>query len=114
VQAALEQGFFQPPTVTELTERLGVNEARVREAIASLVDAGAVWDFSKGLYLAAGHAEAMERAIVENCGRHGHLELPELRDLLGTTRKFLIPLLEHFDARGLTARQAGERVLRRR
>ena len=53
-------------------------------------------------------------AIVANCEAHGHLEIPGLRDKLGTTRKFLIPLLEYFDAQGLTLRQAGHRVLKRR
>jgi hypothetical protein len=32
---------------------------------------------------------------------------------LGTTRKFLIPLLEHLDAIGVTLRQGAHRVLRR-
>jgi len=31
-----------------------------------------------------------------------------------TSRKFLIPLLEHFDAQGLTIRQGGNRILKRR
>jgi len=53
-------------------------------------------------------------AVVENCERHGKLEIPELRDRLGTTRKFLIPLLEYFDAAGVTLRQGGHRVLKKR
>ena len=57
-------------------------------------------------------AEA-EAAVVSNCEANGGLEIPELRDALGTTRKFLIPILEHFDAMGVTMRQAGRRVLKR-
>ena len=38
----------------------------------------------------------------------------ELRDALQSTRKYLIPLLEHFDTEGLTLRQGGRRVLKRR
>ena len=41
------------------------------------------------------------------------LEIPELRDELGTSRKYLIPLLEHVDAMGLTRLRAGERRLLR-
>ena len=62
-------------------------------------------------------AEALEEArtaVVENCERNGQLEIPELRDRLKTTRKFLIPLLEHLDAVGVTLRQGGHRVLKRR
>jgi len=114
VLQAIDAAAYQPPTAAELAASLAIGEPRVREALASLVDDGSLWDFSKGLYLSAEKATAMERAIASNCERHGHLELPELRDLLGTSRKFLIPLLEHFDTRGLTARQGGQRVLRRR
>ena len=66
------------------------------------------------LYLASDVAEEARRAVVKNCEAHGQLSIPALRDDLGTTRKFLIPLLEHFDAVGLTLRQGGHRVLRRR
>ncbi len=114
VLAAVDGGAYQPPTAAELASALSIEEPRVRELLASLVDEGLVWDFTKGIYLSAARARAMEEAIVENCTRNGHLELPELRDLLSTSRKFLIPLLEHFDTRGLTARQGGQRVLRRR
>ncbi len=54
------------------------------------------------------------KAVIANCERNGALVIPELRDVLKTTRKFLIPLLEHLDAQGLTLRQGGRRVLRRR
>jgi selenocysteine-specific elongation factor len=114
VLAAIDAGAYQPPTLGELASALGIDARSAREVVDSLVDDGSVWDFTHGLYLSADKARALERMIVENCEQHGHLELPSLRDRLATSRKFLIPLLEHFDARGLTARQGGERVLRRR
>ena len=110
----LERAAFQPPGVEELAQLVGAPEPLLREVLAYLIDRGSVRDAGKGLYIAEGRAREMEEAIAENCGRNGQLEIPELRDRLGTTRKFLIPLLEHFDARGLTLRQAGHRVLRRR
>jgi len=62
------------------------------------------------------HAEAlarMKQQLVEHARRRqGAIVIPELRDELGTTRKYLIPLLEHFDALGLTARHGDQRVLR--
>ena len=52
------------------------------------------------------------RAVRANCLRHDEvLEIPELRDELGTSRKFLIPLLEHVDQLGLTRLRGGERRL---
>ncbi len=42
----------------------------------------------------------------------GEVVIPELRDALATSRKFMIPLLEHFDGAGLTARRGEKRFLR--
>jgi selenocysteine-specific elongation factor len=114
VLAALREGAFQPPSPAELATALGRAPAEVERVLELLVDEGSVRDIGKGLFLSAEAAERAREAIVANCARHGHLEIPELRDALGTTRKFLIPLLEHFDVQGLTIRQGANRVLKRR
>jgi selenocysteine-specific elongation factor len=114
VRAALEQGAFQPPAPEELAAKLGARAADLTRALEALADEGLVIDVGKGHYFAAARIEEARAAIVENCGRHGHLEIPELRDRLSTTRKWLIPLLEYFDVQGLTLRQGANRVLRRR
>jgi selenocysteine-specific elongation factor len=36
----------------------------------------------------------------------------DIKDLLGISRKYAIPLLEHLDARRITARAGEKRVLR--
>ena len=38
----------------------------------------------------------------------------EFRDLLGTSRKYAVPLLEWFDARGITVRSGDLRTLRKK
>ena len=53
VLAAIDEGAYQPPTPAELAAALGIAEARVREVVASLVDDGSLWDFTKGLFLSA-------------------------------------------------------------
>jgi selenocysteine-specific elongation factor len=45
---------------------------------------------------------------------HRSITVAELRDQLGTSRKFAQALLEHFDGAGLTRRLGDEHVLRRR
>ena len=55
----------------------------------------------------------IRRALVSirsNCLGNGEvLDIPRLRDDLGTSRKYLIPLLEHVDGLGLTRLRGGER-----
>jgi len=114
VRAALEQAAFQPPAPDELAARLSARPADLARAFEALADEGSVIDVGKGLNFAAARIEEARAAIVENCGRNQHLEIPQLRDRLSTTRKWLIPLLEYFDVQGLTIRQGANRILRRR
>jgi selenocysteine-specific elongation factor len=46
--------------------------------------------------------------------QHGRMTMAEFRDLLGTSRKYAVPLLEWFDGRGITVRSGDYRMLRKR
>ena len=114
VEQRLEAAAFQPPSAPELADALGCGAKRLGEVVAMLVDAGRLVPLSADLFIAESVAARGREAVIENCGRNGQLVIPELRDVLGTTRKYLIPLLERFDLEGLTLRQGGHRVLKKR
>lgn len=99
----------QPPERTELP-----GGPAAESLIELLIDRGELVHVGAGLVFDAAALEQARMEVVANCERNDELDIPQLRDALGTTRKFLIPLLEHFDAVGVTARQGGRRVLRRR
>ena len=49
----------------------------------------------------------MERHITES----GHITLAEFRDLLGTSRKYAVTILEYFDEKKITRKIDDVRVL---
>jgi len=51
---------------------------------------------------------------VNHLREKGEITPPEYRELTGLSRKFLIPLLEHFDSEKVTIRVGDKRVLRRK
>ena len=114
IVAALAAAKYQPPEPAELATALGAKPDRVQAVLELLVDRGALRLVARGFFLTAELHDAARAAIVENCTRNGSLDIPSLRDRLVTTRKYLIPLLEHFDTLGLTLRQGPNRVLKRR
>jgi selenocysteine-specific elongation factor len=57
-------------------------------------------------------AGARER-LVAYLAERGSAPTSELRDVIGVSRKYAIPLLEHFDASGLTRFEGDERSLRK-
>lgn len=115
VHGALESGRCSPPSPAEIASAIAAPAKSVQRALELLVDRRAIHVIQAGeIYLADSVYAAAKAAIVRNCERHRSLDIPSLRDELATTRKFLIPLLEHFDATGVTIRQGANRVLRRR
>lgn len=79
-------------------------------ALDTLVASGALVPVGDSLYRRAQIAAI--RALLEAEVRaRGHVTVAQFRDAIGTTRKFAVPLLEWFDATGVTVREGDNRLL---
>jgi selenocysteine-specific elongation factor len=100
---------FRPPTPVEASAELGIPSAKLADLVARAIDEARLEQVGDHVY----GASVIRRALVsirDNCLANAEvLDIPKLRDDLGTSRKYLIPLLEHVDALGLTRLRAGER-----
>lgn len=108
---ALRQGGLSPPDASELAGRAGARAAVVPELLALLVDEGRAVEVGPGLFLDFDADAAMRRAVADRLADGAGLTMAELRDLLGTTRKFAVPIGEYLDRIGLTRRDGDRRVL---
>jgi selenocysteine-specific elongation factor len=83
--------------------------------LAALREAGRAVRVSKSLHYHADVLDEIRDRLIELAGRNGgSVTLAQLRDELGTSRKFAQALLEHFDSEKVTIRRGDEHVLRRR
>jgi selenocysteine-specific elongation factor len=57
------------------------------------------------IYLHADGAADMRARLKERFAAGGGLTVAEIRDLLGTTRKYAVPLCEYLDKAGITRRE---------
>jgi selenocysteine-specific elongation factor len=114
VLAALGAARYQAPSPAELAAALALPEKTLLPLLELLRDRNELVFVARDFPLTQPLYEAAREAIVQNCQKHGSLDIPSLRDQLGTTRKWIIPLLEHFDAIGVTLRQGANRVLKKR
>ncbi|HET7420767.1 MAG TPA: selenocysteine-specific translation elongation factor [Candidatus Dormibacteraeota bacterium] len=106
--ALLEAARFAPPSLPEAMQQTGTNDEVVR-ALARRGDIVRVSDdvaFGKEAYSAA--VELVKGMIAAN----GSVTVAQLRDRMGASRRPVLALLEHLDARHVTRRVGDARVLR--
>jgi selenocysteine-specific elongation factor len=106
----LADARWQIPTVAELQKEFA--DATVPALLAHLAREGTVERVDQERYAVKPALEEFRQAIEATLRELGSATPAQLRDRLGLTRKYLIPLLEWADRRGITSRQGDTRVLR--
>lgn len=109
----LEAQGLATGTVAELAQAAGVDIGVARKALTKLVAAGRVVRLGPELHFAADAVEGARRRIVEYLEAAGTMLASDARDILGTSRKYVVPLLEYFDTHGVTKREGDTRTLRK-
>jgi selenocysteine-specific elongation factor len=106
----LEGASLTPPSLSELERQTGRRDvaAILRLAAAS----GRVEPVERDRYYTRGALDRFVAALEEE-GRQGDIVPSTLRQRLGISRKYLIPLLEWADAKGITVRVGDTRRLKR-
>ncbi|NIR43173.1 MAG: selenocysteine-specific translation elongation factor [Gemmatimonadetes bacterium] len=110
--ARLQRDHLAPPGLKELAAELRVAPSDLLRVLKFLAERGVLVAVTPDLYY---HVDAFDevrnrvREALEG-GRPGRPS--ELREALGVSRKYLIPLLEYLDAAGFTRRTPAGRVLR--
>jgi selenocysteine-specific elongation factor len=87
--------------------------AGAQKAYDTLVARGALVKVGDAIYRGSQIAQIRARVESHLRGRES-MTAAEFRDLLGTSRKYAVPLLEWLDARGITVRSGDLRTLRKR
>ena len=109
----LEAQGLATGTVSELAATAGVDVGVARKALTKLVAAGRVVRLGPDLHFSSEAVEDARARVVEFLEARGTMLASDARDILGTSRKYAVPLLEYFDGRGITRREGDARVLRR-
>jgi len=106
----LAEARWQLPTVSELQREF--SDPSVPALLAHLAREGSVERVDQERYALKQALEEFRRAVEETLRELGAATPAQFRDRLGLTRKYLIPLLEWADRRGITSRKGDTRVLR--
>ena len=107
VRSALDEGGVAPPTLRELEKSVGVEAG---EILDRLTFEGGVEKVSADLFLARTHLDRIGSFLRKSLADNGSLAVGDLKEGLGLSRKYSVPILEYFDRIGWTRRQGDVRV----
>jgi selenocysteine-specific elongation factor len=111
VVEAYQQAGFQPPEPASFANQAGGNAASLKDLFDVCVAEGFLVHVDGDVYLHADVEADMRKRVRDRLASGPGATVAELRDLLGTTRKYAIPFCEYLDRIGLTRREGDLRLL---
>lgn len=103
--AAYARNPYSPPSIAEAEAQVGP------DVLAALFDKGMLIKVSPEICFLPQTYERMVRQVVDHIKKNGKTNVAQLRDMFGTSRKYVLPFLEHLDEIKVTRRVGDDRVL---
>lgn len=112
IRGLIQEGKTAPPDLQELSSKVADDPEAVRAVVAAMQTMGDLVRLEESLLFDPDVLAGVERELVGYLKTHRRIEVSAFRDLVGTTRKYAVPLLNYFDNRGVTVREGDVRVLK--
>ena len=106
-RAALAREPLQPPSPNTLGSEYGLD----RELVAALAERGDLVRIGTEAVFLPDAVVRFADAVVTELAATGTITVARARDLTGSSRKHVLPLLGFLDDRGLTRRSGDDRIL---
>lgn len=105
IMSELREAGASPPSVAELAARHGA------DLVKALVRSGDLVQVSPDLTYPAEWMDAVRESVRAQVASEGAFTVARFRDMVGTTRKYAVPVLEYLDRSGFTCRKGDLRIL---
>ncbi len=112
LEAEFREAGVAPPGVEEAFAKLGMTRPDEQALLQVLLDERRLVRVKEGLYFHVEPLREAEARVAAFLREKKEISPQDMKDLLGVSRKYAIPLLEYLDAQRLTVRLGDRRVLR--
>ena len=102
---------FHTPLWKEVTAEVGLKTDDAEELLRYLIEQGELIKVGNGIMFRKQAIMEAKGLLGKLISERGAVELSEIKDVLGSSRKFVVPLLEYFDKLHFTKRAGDKRVL---
>lgn len=107
----LESNPFQPPSLKELADITGNDVKLIRGLLGIAMEDGRVTMISNDLFFSRKSILEIQDKLRTSIGKEG-ISVSDFRQMINTTRKYAVPLLEYFDREKFTLRTGDRRTIR--
>jgi len=107
-----QKGGLQPPYFREVPGMLGADPNHTKEVLMLLVEEGHIVKTKDDLYFHVTAITELKSRLVDFLKSNGEITTPRFKEMTGASRKYVIPLIEYFDACKVTLRVGDSRKLR--
>ena len=92
---------------------MGLDAGVAKDVLMLMMDEGVIIKVKEELYFHAEAVNALKGRLVDFLMKNGEISTPQFKEMTGASRKYVIPLIEHFDAKNITIRIGDIRKLRK-
>ena len=101
-----------PPYFKDLCGRMEVDHGVASDVLMLLIDEGFIIKVKEDLYFHADPLNRFKDQLIEALMAKEEITTPEIKEIAGVSRKYLIPLIEYLDSKNITIRVGDSRRLR--
>jgi len=112
LEKAFRDGGLAPPNLNDVLQ--GEDKNQARQVLGVLMNEGVLVKVKGDLFYHSEVLKDIRERLVAYLAEKQKISAPQFKDVLGLSRKYIIPLLEYFDTIQLTMRLGDERVLRKK
>jgi selenocysteine-specific elongation factor len=112
IKKILGEQPMSPPELKEIEKQLGVSRNKLIEVIRLLERDRSVIRVTTDLYYLSSTVDQVRAVLKKYLSDRGEISAASFRDLINSSRKYTIPLLEYFDREGVTLRIGDVRRLK--
>jgi len=102
---------YAPPSPREIGASTGVSEEEARRVANLCAQLGELVRVSEDVFITPDVEADLRDRIRASLDSSGGMTVSQIKDLLGTSRKYAVPICEYLDKAGVTRRQGNVRVL---
>ncbi|MEK6680221.1 MAG: selenocysteine-specific translation elongation factor [Nitrospirota bacterium] len=101
----------QPPLREELSKELKIDDRQTKDVINLMVKGGELVRINDSMYFHKKIYDDIKAKVSKFFTDKKEMTVAEFRDIINTSRKYAVPLLEHFDSMKFTRRVGDKRIL---